>query len=209
MLTHPHCGRPQPPLARFSRHVLAITLLAAPLASSAAAPVDTTKFTPTHLVKLGVRYGTATSRTVVPQLRYEWQLRPAWSVQLGAGYQRRAYSVGYYRDLQTTFWTADVAARYYLSAPRTQALSGWYLGVGVGTIHRASLDRDNFAPFEERSSRGWSVDSRLQLGAQLALGRRLALDLYLAATTPYYFSPGDGARLQLAPEVGFSLGYRH
>lgn len=193
----------------WSRFVLiGLVTVGSVINSAASTPADTLPTASRRVVKLGVRYGTATNRVAVPQLRYEWQVRPMWSLQVGSGYRRSYSNLGFYQRLRSSFWTTEVSALHYLGRPRARPLTGWYAGVGVGSLYRTIQDRNTITTLED-VRQAWGLESRLQLGVQAALNRRLALQCYVATTFTYFLITSDTGSGLLAPEIGFSLGYRH
>ncbi|SMC00589.1 hypothetical protein SAMN00120144_4132 [Hymenobacter roseosalivarius DSM 11622] len=197
------------------RFVLLGLVVAGTVTDSAASTLaDTTLAASRRVVKAGARIGGATGRVAVPQLRYEWQLRPEWSLQVGSGYRRSYSNLGFYRRLRTTYWTTEVTANHYLGRSSAQPLSGWYAGFGLGTVHRTIRDRNSTTPMEEFRSQAWGIEPRIQLGGQATLSRRVALQVYAATTFPYYFERSNVDTTTnpwrlLALELGLSLGYRH
>ncbi|WP_460622163.1 hypothetical protein [Hymenobacter tenuis] len=159
------------------------------------------------MVKLGVRYGVVLTGALVPHLRYEWQLRPAWSLQVGSGYGGTSSTLGYYRQRRTTFWTTEVSAMHYLGRPQPQPLSGWFAGGGVGTVYRTVRERNTSTAAEETGS-VWGLEARALFGGQAALSRRVTLQAYLAITSTYLLASYDTSSLLLSRELGASLGFR-
>jgi hypothetical protein len=210
MVAHSHVPQ-RPQCFSYCCRPLGIPLLALLVTSTGVAggrslPADTIPVTSRHIVKLGVRYGSATSRASVTQLRYEWLVRPTWSLQAGSGYGRNQYIQGSYRRVRSSYWTADLSALHYLNSSRPQ-LTGLYVGIGVGTVYRSIQDQDIFT-LSEDNRQDFGLESRVQLGVQKSLSRRLALQVYAATSFIYFFGSFDGRSWGLAPELGLSLGYR-
>ena len=160
-----------------------------------------------YVVKLGARYGVTGRGALVPQVRYEWQVRPGWGLQIGAGYGVESSTLGFYRQLHNTFWTTEVSSLFYLPRPRAQPLTGWFAGVGAGTLYRSTRDQNSSGPPEE-VRRVWALESRLQVGRQAAVGQRLVVQGYLATTFTYFFASFDTPSGVFVRELGASLGYR-